>query len=363
MKTFIFVRNKKYRPSSYYRIYQYLENEVNDSIELIEYENNKFYNKKSRSRIMNTLNIAVHSLIPGYTNRIYNIMRILNKRESYNVFIQRECFPKIIGPLGKFLFRKLISNASNVYWDFDDNIFEAKEITKFEWDLLKEYTTKIFVGNDFLLSKLNLTNNDKVTVVNTTDVMMERVDLAVINRKREESFNEQVVLVWVGTKGNLKHLENIIPQLEEAASKVENKKIVLKIISDGSINQATRNLIIKNIKWDRQVAFEEMLNSHIGLMPLIENEFTKGKCAFKAVQSIGCGLPVILSDVGMNKDVIEKGNGFLIKDDRKWVEAVLELATKKNVWKEKSDSSRALWLEKYSAEKNKNLILDILVHN
>ena len=53
-----------------------------------------------------------------------------------------------------------------------------------------------------------------------------------------------------------------------------------------------------------------MLNSHIGLMPLIENEFTKGKCAFKAVQSIGCGLPVILSDVGMNKDVIEKGNGF-----------------------------------------------------
>ena len=194
---------------------------------------------------MNTLNIAVHSLIPGYTNRIYNIMRILNKRESYNVFIQRECFPKIIGPLGKFLFRKLISNASNVYWDFDDNIFEAKEITKFEWDLLKEYTTKIFVGNDFLLNKLNLTNNDKVTVVNTTDVMMERVDLAVINRKREESFNEQVVLVWVGTKGNLKHLENIIPQLEEAASKVENKKIVLKIISDGSINQATRNLIIK----------------------------------------------------------------------------------------------------------------------
>lgn len=361
MKTFIFVRNKKYRPSSYYRIYQYLENEVNDSIELIEYENNRFYNKKSRSRIMNTLNIAVHSLIPGYTNRIYNIMRILNKRESYNVFIQRECFPKIIGPLGKFLLRKLISNASNVYWDFDDNIFEAKEITKFEWDLLKEYTAKIFVGNDFLLSKLNLTNNDKVTVVNTTDVMMERVDLAVINRKREESFNEQVVLVWVGTKGNLKHLENIIPQLEEAASKVENKKIVLKIISDGSIKQATRNLIIKNIKWDRQVAFEEMLNSHIGLMPLIENEFTKGKCAFKAVQSIGCGLPVILSDVGMNKDVVSMGNGILIRNDNDWSKAILQLSTNLDKWREQSNLSRELWLRDFNSVKNKEMLIKSMI--
>lgn len=361
MKTFIFVRNKKYRPSSYYRIYQYLENEVNDSIELIEYENNRFYNKKSRSRIMNTLNITVHSLIPGYTNRIYNIMRILNKRESYNVFIQRECFPKIIGPLGKFLLRKLISNASNVYWDFDDNIFEAKEITKFEWDLLKEYTTKIFVGNDFLLSKLNLTNNDKVTVVNTTDVMMERVDLAVINRKREESYNKQVILVWVGTKGNLKHLENIIPQLEEAASKVENKKIVLKIISDGSINQTTRNLIIKNIKWDRQVAFEEMLNSHIGLMPLIENEFTKGKCAFKAVQSIGCGLPVILSDVGMNKDVVSMGNGILIRNDNDWSKAILQLSTNLDKWREQSNLSRELWLRDFNSVKNKEMLIKSMI--
>lgn len=361
MKTFIFVRNKKYRPSSYYRIYQYLENEVNDSIELIEYENNKFYNKKSRSRIMNTLNIAVHSLIPGYTNRIYNIIRILNKRESYNVFIQRECFPKIIGPLGKFLLRKLISNASNVYWDFDDNIFEAKEITKFEWDLLKEYTTKIFVGNDYLLSKLNLKNNDKVTVVNTTDVMMERVDLAVINRKREKSFNEKVVLVWVGTKGNLKHLEDIIPKLEEAASKVKNKKIVLKIISDGIINQTTKNLIIKNIKWDREGAFEEMLDSHIGLMPLIENEFTKGKCAFKAVQSIGCGLPVILSDVGMNKDVVSMGNGILIRNDNDWSKAILQLSTNLDKWREQSNLSRELWLRDFNSVKNKEMLIKLMI--
>ncbi|PEN60673.1 hypothetical protein CN540_03355 [Bacillus toyonensis] len=357
MKTFIFVRNKKYRPSSYYRIYQYLENEVNDSIELIEYENDRFYNKKSRSRIMNVLNIAVNSLIPGYTNRIYNIIRILNNGESYNVFIQRECFPKIIGPLGKFLLKKLISNASNVYWDFDDNIFEAKEITKFEENLLKEYTTKIFVGNDYLLNKLNLKNNNKVTVVNTTDVMMEKVDLSVINRKREKSFNEQVVLVWVGTKGNLKHLEDIIPNLEEAASKLENKKIVLKIISDGILNQTTKNLIIKNIKWDRQVAFEEMLNAHIGLMPLIENEFTKGKCAFKAVQSIGCGLPVILSDVGMNKNIVVSENGILINNHEQWAEAVLELSANLEVWQKKSVLSRELWLREYNSSKTKNLVL------
>ncbi|MGG0154035.1 glycosyltransferase [Bacillus mycoides] len=363
MKTFIFVRNKKYRPSSYYRIYQYLENDTNNDIELIEYENDRFYNKKSRSKIMNLLNITFNSLIPGYINRIYNIIKILNKKEQYNVFIQRECFPKIVGPLGKNLLKRLISNASKVYWDFDDNIFEAKEITEFEEQLLKVYSNKIFVGNEYLQDKLNFSNKDKIIIVNTTDAMMERINLSNINHEREKTFNEQVILVWVGTKGNLKHLENIIPELEEAASKVENKRIVLRVVSDGVLNQPTKHLIIKNIKWERQVAFEEMLNAHIGLMPLIENEFTKGKCAFKAVQSIGCGLPVILSDVGMNKNVIEKRNGVLIKNDKGWPEAVIELSTNIDAWKEKSNLSRELWLEKYNAEKNKNLLLNILVQD
>ncbi|WP_180236022.1 glycosyltransferase [Bacillus wiedmannii] len=357
MKTFIFIRNKKYRPSTYYRISQYLEGVSNKSFELIEYETNEFYNKKAQSKFKRIVNTLWYSLIPGYINRLSNIFKILKRDQEYSVFIQRECFPKVVGPIGRILFKKMIHNASNIYWDFDDNIFESKEITKFEKELLFEYSDVIFVGNQYLWGKVESSNKKKVTIINTTDTMMECINLNDINRKRESLYHNELSLVWVGTKGNLKYLEHIISDLDKSASKLKGKKLVLKVICDGELETQTKFLIVKNIKWERQVAFDEMLSAHIGLMPLIETEFTKGKCAFKAVQAIGCGLPVIVSDVGMNKEVVANQNGVLIDNNRGWSEAVIDLSKDIDMWTKKSILSRELWLKEYNSRKNRDLLL------
>lgn len=360
MKTFIFIRNKKYRPSSYYRIVQYLKDMTSKQIELCEYETNFFYEKKANGKFLKLLYTLIFSLIPGYFRRLYAINKILREKNNYNIFIQRECFPRIIGPIGRVLLKKILGNATNVYWDFDDNIFESKEISKCEETLLCEYSNKIFVGNQYLRGKLDLPDMEKVFVINTTDTMMENIDLDKINIHRKEKLEEEVTLIWIGTKFNLKHLENIISELDAAASKMTSKRMVLKVISDGLIKNQTKHLIIKNIKWERSLALQEMLDAHIGLMPLNDNEFTKGKCAFKAVQAIGCGLPVIVSDVGMNKEVVEKGNGILIQNNHDWSEAVLKLVSSTVEWEGKSKLSRNLWCENYNSEKIRNKILNII---
>ncbi|PAL14208.1 glycosyltransferase [Peribacillus simplex] len=358
MKTYLFVRNKKYRPSTYYRIYQYIEDIDIANLKLCEYESDYFYEKNPKNKVLQTLNKLYFGFILGYIKRIVFIWN-LYRENDYNVFVQREIFPRFIGPLGKFLLKRLLVRANKVFWDFDDNIFDGREITVFETQLLCKHTTEIFAGNEYLKQRLNDKYFNKVKIINTTDKMMENVDIDKINIKRINEYDNEVVLVWVGTKGNLKFLENIILDLDEAAMHLTNKEIVLRVVSNAKIDIKTEKLIIENIIWERKSAFKEMLNAHIGLMPLEDDELTKGKCAFKAVQSIGCGLPIIVSNVGMNNEVVN-GNGYLVNEKKEWVNFIIKLSSDKEEWIEKSISSRRLWERKFNSVKISKMILEPL---
>lgn len=356
MKTYIFVRNKKYRPSSYYRIYQYLDGINSGSLVLNEYEGDNYYQLKPEKKILQLLNKVFSGLIIGYIRRILFLVKVKLTRKEYNLFIQREIFPTAVGPLGRLLLSSVISQAKTVYWDFDDNIFESNEITEFERGLLFKKCNKIFVGNEFLKNKIVGKVIGKIEIVNTSDKMMENFPINAINDYRCSIYDNKVILIWVGTKSNIKFLENIIPELDEAAKKLPQKEIILKVVSNTTISQLTEKLTIENISWDREKAFEEMKIAHIGLMPLTENEFTKGKCAFKAVQSIGCALPVIVSDVGMNKAVVSNENGFLIKNKKNWVEAIVKLSSNKDLWLQKSQLSRDLFVKEFNPIKIKETV-------
>lgn len=360
MKTYIFVRNKKYRPSTYYRISQYINENASNSIDVIEYELNGFYNNKSKSKFKSVLKGMFYSFIPGYTRRLISLMRIHKNKGIYNVFIQRECFPKVVGPVGKILFKKMLKDANEVYWDFDDNIFKSDEITKFEKELLVKYARQITVGNEYLSNLELLKKNKNIIIVNTTDKMMEQVNVEKINEVRKKSFDKEIVLVWIGTKHNLIHLENIIPELDRSTLLKNGKSVKLKVVCDAELNVPTKKLEIINIKWNRDIAFNEMLTSHIGLMPLIENEFTKGKCAFKAVQAIGAGLPVIVSNVGMNKEVVSNNNGFLVNDITEWGKSVFEISNNFKEWEQRSLNSRELWEMNFNSKENQKIIMKIL---
>ncbi|WP_341184231.1 glycosyltransferase [Paenibacillus sp. FSL H7-0756] len=326
--------------------------------EFIEYETNLFYEKKSKFLFINLFYLLVYALMPGHLRRIIGLIKIVNSKESYKVFIQRECFPRKISPLGKILLEKVLKEANEVYWDFDDNIFDALEISKFEENLLNKYATLIIVGNTFLQSKVK--GNKNILVLNTSDKMMEDIRLDFINEDRKGTFNEELILIWVGTKSNLIFLEKIIIEIDKAAIKMPNKKVILKVVSNKKLEVSTKCLIVDNIQWNRRLAFEEMLKAHIGIMPLSENQLTLGKCAFKAVQAIGCGLPVIVSDVGMNKDVIVKDNGILIKSKMEWESAIINLGSQVDKWEGYSIRSRELWLESFNSNKNQSVLLDLL---
>ncbi|MFQ6581346.1 glycosyltransferase [Priestia megaterium] len=357
MKVFFFVRNKKYRPSTHYRTMQYINNF--DDYDVIEYETNKYYENTGKKTMYSRFTRIYYGFIVGYFRRL-SALRKVRKNKDYSIFVQREIFPRYVDPIGRYLLKKVFSKANHVYWDIDDNIFEAKEISKHEEKILNKYTSKIIAGNSYLKDKIEKKYHNKVEVVNTTDKMMEGIDVNKINIKRLEMYDHKVVIVWVGTRANLPYLNNIVNYLEEAAKSIKEKDIVLKVVSNGSIDIKTTYLKIENIVWERELALQEMLEAHIGLMPLANDEITKGKCAFKAVQSIACGLPVIVSDVGMNKEVVEN-NGFLVKEDSDWVTSVINLSKDKDNWEKNSINSRTLWEKKFNPQTVEKVLRQIVL--
>lgn len=356
MKVFFFVRNKKYRPSTHYRTMQYINN-FND-YDVIEYETDKYYESTGKKTAYSNFIRIYYGFIVGYFRRL-SALRKIRKNKNYSIFVQREVFPRYVDPIGRYLLKKVFSKAKHVYWDIDDNIFEAREISKHEERILNRYTSKIIAGNSYLKDKIEKKHHHKVEVVNTTDKMMKDINVNKINIKRLEMYDNRVVIVWVGTKANLPYLENIVNELEEAAKAIKEKDVVLKVVSNGSIDIKTTYLKIENIVWEREVALQEMLDAHIGLMPLADDEITKGKCAFKAVQSIACGLPVIVSDVGMNKEVIEN-NGYLVKEGREWVTSVINLSKNKGDWEKNSINSRVLWEKKFNPQTVEKVLKQII---
>jgi glycosyltransferase involved in cell wall biosynthesis len=92
-------------------------------------------------------------------------------------------------------------------------------------------------------------------------------------------------------------------------------------------------------------------------MPLIDDEWAKGKCAFKLLQYMACGLPVVASNVGANKEVINSETGFLVDSDQMWLESLRILRDNPNLRKQLGAVGRARVEEFYSLHSNLPLLV------
>ena len=97
-------------------------------------------------------------------------------------------------------------------------------------------------------------------------------------------------------------------------------------------------------------------------MPLFDDEWSRGKCAFKAIQMMAFGIPVVISPVGANKELVQHGiNGFFASDMNEWKEAILKLADSKTLRSKMGRLGRKTVSEKFSLESSAKLLQDTLI--
>ena len=118
------------------------------------------------------------------------------------------------------------------------------------------------------------------------------------------------VIVWVGMGPNVSQVEAIEEELIRAR---EEHPFLLRIVSDQP--PAFRRFVSwEFVPWSEEGEYEAVATADLGIMPLVDDGFTRGKCAYKALQYMACGLPVIASDVGVNREWIEQtGSGTVVR--------------------------------------------------
>lgn len=142
----------------------------------------------------------------------------------------------------------------------------------------------------------------------------------VLHATKEENF---IDVVWIGSQSTSPYLQNLLPVLERAA--MLEPRLRLKVIANFSLYSSI--LPIQNVEWREESEVAELSSAHIGIAPMPDTPWTRGKCALKVLQYMACRLPVVSSDAGANRDIIlHDKSGLLAATDQQWIDGLISLA-------------------------------------
>jgi len=345
----IYTKDLNFDPSSYYRIVQYTSKLKNCKIfyhPQLSKEQYLKYMPISRQNILVKVYLQVLIMMKMFIALIKDLITKVDVVLISRRIINR-CFPIVF----KIILIKIKKNGAKIYWDFDDHILESKETSKGSFDFFCKISDKIVVTHEFLKELVLEEARNKVVLLPTTDGDIYIKYNESIYSDRIKSVKNEIRLLWVGTSVNLVYLTPLITVLDKFASNFD-KKIMLNIVCNEAVDVEINNIQINNIKWTREVAISTMLYSHIGLMPLIDSNFAKGKGGFKLVQYLSAALPIIGSDVGFNKEVCDDTVGKLVDDIYDYEHLCESLNYVINNWEVLSRNALAKWNKDFSYNNN-----------
>jgi glycosyltransferase involved in cell wall biosynthesis len=168
----------------------------------------------------------------------------------------------------------------------------------------------VIAGNDFLRNQV-LPFNPNVEVIPTA-INQERYHF-----KTYPVEQERVTLGWIGDHGSIHYLEKMKPIFERIGERYPHAQ--LKIVCDTFFDCERVRVIKKN--WSSEEEVADLQGFDIGLMPLVDDPWSWGKCGLKIIQYQGVGVPVVCTPVGINKELVEDGaNGFWAMTPEEWEE-------------------------------------------
>ena len=251
-----------------------------------------------------------HATISGGVISIVNTLFAANQADV--VVLLRKTFPSPIFWLLRKLSKKLIFDFDDAIFCNTDGSYSKTRMRRFKATVSNcDY---VFAGNEYLGNEAKKLNAN-VGII-PTSVEADKYNLTC--QKNDSVFE----LVWIGSQSTRKYIEEIIPSLEIAAQTIPN--LQLKIIADFELSSA--QLSIKNVAWSAHSEALELCKADVGLAPMPENNWTKGKCALKVLQYMAAGLPVISSPSGVNADVVENGiSGYFATGSHQWVDSLVQM--------------------------------------
>ena len=243
--------------------------------------------------------------------------------------------------------RRLRRANPRIVFDFDDAIMfrELKYEKPIDGEHFKKFlrTMKICAaaaaGNQFLAAMAEACGVRATVLPTSIDVQSYRV--------KQHHAGAGLTVGWIGLSDGLRYVRQIHSALRQLSTR--HPGLQLKIISDKSLELDGVHVV--NEPWQAENEQEQLASFDIGIMPLWDSLWTRGKCGFKILQYMGAGLPVVASDVGVNGEIVSAGqNGFLARNEAEWVEAISQLVQQPQLRRSFGANGRALIEQKFSLD-------------
>jgi glycosyltransferase involved in cell wall biosynthesis len=261
---------------------------------------------------------------------------LLAARRSDAVIVSRKLFPPFFVRLLRWASRELV-------FDFDDALFcysdgRPSSTRRKRFAAMVSACDRVFAGNAYLAAEAAQYCSQVERVPTSVDAV--RYSLAT-----PEQVEGRLDLVWIGSRSTRRYLEDLLPILEQAAEAIPGLR--LKIVSNFTLY--SEHLSILAVPWSEAGEAEALAASHIGIAPMWDDAWTRGKCALKVLQYMAAGLPVISSDVGANAEVVEQeGSGLLVPNTAAaWLEALQRLAGDAELRRRMGRRGRSIVQEQY----------------
>lgn len=264
------------------------------------------YSEKSRWRIV----------LSGYLHRL----RVLLTIRKYDlIWLEKEIFPFF--PAG---FERLVSMLRVPYVvDYDDALFHRYDQHRW-WpvrvllgrkiDTVMRHAAIVFAGNEYLAERAISADARQVEIVPTV-VDFDRYSTTRATR------NNPPIVGWIGSPSTSHYLLDLKPVFESLKQQFD-----VRFVAVGARQQDLGGELIEYWSWSEENEVQSIQSFDIGIMPLSNTPWEQGKCGYKLIQYMACGLPVVASPVGVNKDIIKQGeSGFLAESQDEWKKALVKL--------------------------------------
>ena len=289
-------------------------------------------------------------LIRSYADRI----RILLQRGNYDLlWIEKEALPWL-----PWLVEKRLLHGRPYVVDYDDAVFHNYDLHPSPYvrmmlgekiDGVMRDSALVIAGNEYLATRARRAGAKRVEVLPSG---VAAAHYPVTSYPEGEPF----VVGWIGSPGSEVVLDEIMPVLEILE---QTPGVILRFVGASGRNLSHLNVDIR--PWIAAREAEELSSFNVGIMPLQDQPFQRGKCAFKLVQYMAAGRPVIASPVGANTEVVTDGwNGYLPRSMGEWIQAIHTLRAEPDAARTMGERGRRRFLEHYSVETLTPRLIELL---
>jgi hypothetical protein len=290
------------------------------------------------------LNVGKQRAIDAPVGYLKRLAALLTRRDYDLLWVQYELFPYFPG----WIERLAAWPGRPVVCDYDDAIFHmydghskaaVRRLLGRKLEPLLSRAAAVVCGNRYLQDYAGRFCPNTIIVPTVVDA-----DIYVPARPAVQP--AAPLVGWIGSSSTWVDVEPLVPSILEALAPFGAR---FRAVGAGTAATARPGLELG--EWSRATEVGEVQRLDIGIMPLIDRPFQNGKCGYKLIQYMACGLPVIASPVGVNSEIVSHGeNGFLASTVEEWTEALQRLVSDAELRRRMGEAGRRRVEERYSLQ-------------